>query len=197
MRARTRFHFSDLQYFFVQFLKGNCQLWDGMWLFFGYCLYSYLLVLDRTNWRTKILTALLIPYIFLSLPSLLFHLFRWYIIFFKVAFHIFFNAILRFIFSLEIYVSVANPFIIHGSNLFDYAEETLENGLLSLQLYCASSFLNVFQVPQSFLFITFHFQSSEKHTILHKKLIHKHVVLLRSIECHMFVNQLLCTILWV
>ncbi|KAM7474955.1 hypothetical protein LguiB_022198 [Lonicera macranthoides] len=36
----------------------------------------YLLVLDRTNWRTKILTALLIPYIFLSLPSLLFHLFR-------------------------------------------------------------------------------------------------------------------------
>jgi len=33
----------------------------------------YLLVLDRTNWRTNILTALLIPYIFLSLPSLVFN----------------------------------------------------------------------------------------------------------------------------
>ncbi|THG13425.1 cold-regulated 413 plasma membrane protein 1-like [Camellia sinensis] len=34
----------------------------------------YLLVLDRTNWRTNILTALLIPYIFFSLPSLVFSL---------------------------------------------------------------------------------------------------------------------------
>ncbi|KAK3420844.1 hypothetical protein EUGRSUZ_G00492 [Eucalyptus grandis] len=36
----------------------------------------YLLVLDRTNWRTKILTGLLIPYIFFSLPSVLFNEFR-------------------------------------------------------------------------------------------------------------------------
>jgi len=36
----------------------------------------YLLVLDRTNWRTNILTSLLIPYIFLSLPSWVFNLFR-------------------------------------------------------------------------------------------------------------------------
>ncbi|XP_027356390.1 cold-regulated 413 plasma membrane protein 2-like [Abrus precatorius] len=36
----------------------------------------YLLVLDRTNWRTNILTALLIPYIFFSLPSLIFAVFR-------------------------------------------------------------------------------------------------------------------------
>ncbi|XP_062177446.1 cold-regulated 413 plasma membrane protein 1-like [Alnus glutinosa] len=36
----------------------------------------YLLVLDRTNWKTNILTSLLIPYIFLSLPSLLFNIFR-------------------------------------------------------------------------------------------------------------------------
>ncbi|WOH13814.1 hypothetical protein DCAR_0933325 [Daucus carota subsp. sativus] len=36
----------------------------------------YLLILDRTNWRTKILTALLVPYIFLTLPSILFNLFR-------------------------------------------------------------------------------------------------------------------------
>lgn len=40
-----------------------------------YC--SYLLVLDRTNWRTNILTALLIPYIFFSLPSLVFNFLRW------------------------------------------------------------------------------------------------------------------------
>lgn len=36
----------------------------------------YLLILDRTNWRSNMLTTLLIPYIFLSLPSLLFGLFR-------------------------------------------------------------------------------------------------------------------------
>ncbi|KAI8554374.1 hypothetical protein RHMOL_Rhmol05G0093700 [Rhododendron molle] len=36
----------------------------------------YLLVLDRTNWRTNILTALLIPYIFFSLPSLVFNFLR-------------------------------------------------------------------------------------------------------------------------
>ncbi|KAJ8530134.1 hypothetical protein K7X08_036969 [Anisodus acutangulus] len=36
----------------------------------------YLLILDRTNWRTNMLTTLLIPYIFLSLPSILFGLFR-------------------------------------------------------------------------------------------------------------------------
>lgn len=32
----------------------------------------YLLILDRTNWRTNMLTSLLVPYIYLSLPSLLF-----------------------------------------------------------------------------------------------------------------------------
>ncbi|KAH6789315.1 cold-regulated 413-plasma membrane 2 [Perilla frutescens var. frutescens] len=32
----------------------------------------YLLILDRTNWKTNILTGLLIPYIYLSLPSWLF-----------------------------------------------------------------------------------------------------------------------------
>lgn len=36
----------------------------------------YLLVLDRTNWKTNMLTALLIPYIFLTLPSVLFSLLR-------------------------------------------------------------------------------------------------------------------------
>jgi len=36
----------------------------------------YLLVLDRTNWRTNMLTSLLVPYIFLTFPSFLFHFFR-------------------------------------------------------------------------------------------------------------------------
>ncbi|CAA2997866.1 cold-regulated 413 plasma membrane protein 2-like [Olea europaea var. sylvestris] len=36
----------------------------------------YLLILDRTNWRTNMLTALLVPYIFFSFPSGLFHLLR-------------------------------------------------------------------------------------------------------------------------
>ncbi|KAG8368294.1 hypothetical protein BUALT_Bualt15G0030500 [Buddleja alternifolia] len=36
----------------------------------------YLLVLDKTGWKTNILTSLLIPYIFLSLPSWLFNLLR-------------------------------------------------------------------------------------------------------------------------
>ncbi|KAK1299725.1 hypothetical protein QJS10_CPB13g00140 [Acorus calamus] len=36
----------------------------------------YLLILDRTNWKTNMLTSLLVPYIFLSLPSILFSLLR-------------------------------------------------------------------------------------------------------------------------
>ncbi|XP_061355407.1 cold-regulated 413 plasma membrane protein 1-like [Gastrolobium bilobum] len=36
----------------------------------------YLLILDRTNWKTNILTSLLIPYIFFSLPSWIFNVFR-------------------------------------------------------------------------------------------------------------------------
>ncbi|XLU65592.1 hypothetical protein S245_024801 [Arachis hypogaea] len=35
----------------------------------------YLLFLERTNWKTNILTALLIPYFF-SLPSIIFSVFR-------------------------------------------------------------------------------------------------------------------------
>ncbi|ONH91362.1 hypothetical protein PRUPE_8G109700 [Prunus persica] len=36
----------------------------------------YLLILDRTNWKSNILTGLLIPYIFFTLPSILFNIFR-------------------------------------------------------------------------------------------------------------------------
>ncbi|KAJ8431569.1 hypothetical protein Cgig2_025611 [Carnegiea gigantea] len=36
----------------------------------------YLLILDRTNWRTNMLTSLLVPYIFLSLPTGVFNFLR-------------------------------------------------------------------------------------------------------------------------
>nr|ANY40009.1 cold-regulated COR413pm [Phlox subulata] len=36
----------------------------------------YLLVLDRTNWKTNVLTTLLVPYIFMSLPSIIFNTLR-------------------------------------------------------------------------------------------------------------------------
>ncbi|KAJ6740200.1 COLD-REGULATED 413 PLASMA MEMBRANE PROTEIN 2 [Salix purpurea] len=36
----------------------------------------YLLILDRTNWKSNMLTSLLVPYIFFSLPSVLFNFFR-------------------------------------------------------------------------------------------------------------------------
>ncbi|AEE86769.1 cold acclimation protein homolog [Arabidopsis thaliana] len=35
----------------------------------------YLLILDRTNWKTKMLTTLLVPYIFFTLPSVIFQFF--------------------------------------------------------------------------------------------------------------------------
>jgi len=44
------------------------------WLAFAAAV--YLLVLDRTNWKTKMLTGLLIPYIFFTLPSVLFNIIR-------------------------------------------------------------------------------------------------------------------------
>ncbi|KAK7263054.1 hypothetical protein RJT34_30638 [Clitoria ternatea] len=36
----------------------------------------YLLILDRTNWRTNMLTSLLVPYIFFSFPESLFNFLR-------------------------------------------------------------------------------------------------------------------------
>ncbi|CAK9252574.1 unnamed protein product [Sphagnum jensenii] len=36
----------------------------------------YLLILDRTNWRTNLLTALLVPYVALNLPDFLFNVLR-------------------------------------------------------------------------------------------------------------------------
>ncbi|XP_058753600.1 cold-regulated 413 plasma membrane protein 2-like [Vicia villosa] len=55
----------------------------------------YLLVLDRTNWRSNMLTSLLVPYIFFSFPGSLFHFFRGevgkWIAFVAVVLRLFFN----------------------------------------------------------------------------------------------------------
>ncbi|EMS58310.1 hypothetical protein TRIUR3_23377 [Triticum urartu] len=39
-------------------------------------LLEYLLVLDKTNWKTNMLTGLLVPYIFFTMPGLLFGFIR-------------------------------------------------------------------------------------------------------------------------
>uniref|UniRef100_A0A453LWE1 Uncharacterized protein n=2 Tax=Aegilops tauschii subsp. strangulata TaxID=200361 RepID=A0A453LWE1_AEGTS len=44
------------------------------WLAFAAAV--YLLVLDKTNWKTNMLTGLLVPYIFFTLPGVLFSLVR-------------------------------------------------------------------------------------------------------------------------
>ncbi|KAK2411048.1 hypothetical protein P8452_76651 [Trifolium repens] len=55
----------------------------------------YLLILDRTNWRTNMLTSLLVPYIFFSFPGSLFNFFRGefgkWIAFVAVVLRLFFN----------------------------------------------------------------------------------------------------------
>ncbi|KEH20463.1 putative cold-regulated 413 protein [Medicago truncatula] len=55
----------------------------------------YLLILDRTNWRTNMLTSLLVPYIFFSFPESLYNFFRggvgkWFA-FVAVVLRLFFN----------------------------------------------------------------------------------------------------------
>uniref|UniRef100_A0A8R7PDW6 Uncharacterized protein n=1 Tax=Triticum urartu TaxID=4572 RepID=A0A8R7PDW6_TRIUA len=44
------------------------------WLAFAAAV--YLLVLDKTNWKTNMLTGLLVPYIFFTMPGLLFGFIR-------------------------------------------------------------------------------------------------------------------------
>ncbi|OWM72522.1 cold-regulated 413 plasma membrane protein 2 [Punica granatum] len=55
----------------------------------------YLLILDRTNWRTNMLTSLLVPYIFFSLPSSIFQFLRGeagkWVAFVAVILRLFFN----------------------------------------------------------------------------------------------------------
>lgn len=59
----------------IIFFLEKC-LKSDLWHYHSSFYASYLLILDRTNWKTNILTSLLIPYIFFSLPSILFSLFR-------------------------------------------------------------------------------------------------------------------------
>jgi hypothetical protein len=59
-------HDHFLRYFSLQLIGDNSVLFH----------YRYLLILDRTNWKTNMLTALLVPYIFFTLPNVLFSLIR-------------------------------------------------------------------------------------------------------------------------
>ncbi|RVW57187.1 Cold-regulated 413 plasma membrane protein 2 [Vitis vinifera] len=72
----------------------------------------YLLILDRTNWRTNMLTSLLVPYIFFSLPPVLFNLLRGevgkWIAFIAIVLRLFFPRHFPGIFSM------------HGSMSTDY-----------------------------------------------------------------------------
>ncbi|XP_073025287.1 cold-regulated 413 plasma membrane protein 2-like [Primulina eburnea] len=58
------------------FLGGGLGFGTSFLKWVAFCAAVYLLILDRTNWKTNILASLLIPYIFFSLPNWLFHLLR-------------------------------------------------------------------------------------------------------------------------
>lgn len=73
--AYTYFYWYVCANIFIQNFKPNCKFNNLSLNLCSYC--RYLLILDRTNWRTKMQTSLLIPYIFLSLPSVLFYFLRW------------------------------------------------------------------------------------------------------------------------
>lgn len=76
------FCFGSFRYtrYFINWLLENLSRLEYKLLTLDFCC-SYLLILDRTNWKTNILTSLLVPYIFLSLPSVLFNFFRWTFLF--------------------------------------------------------------------------------------------------------------------
>ena len=57
-----------------------------MWWNVVICLCSYLLVLDRTNWRTNLLTAVLVPYLALQLPQPFFGYLRYSTIYNELTF---------------------------------------------------------------------------------------------------------------
>ncbi|KAF3323941.1 cold-regulated 413 plasma membrane protein 1-like protein [Carex littledalei] len=60
----------------VIYLAGGGGFISGILQWIATVAAIYLLVLDRTNWKTNILTTLLVPYLFLILPGLIFDLFR-------------------------------------------------------------------------------------------------------------------------
>ncbi|KAK3021765.1 hypothetical protein RJ639_045087 [Escallonia herrerae] len=94
----------------------------------------YLLVLDRTNWRTNMLTALLIPYIFLSLPSLLFSLFRGevgkWIAFVAVVLRLFFPR--RFPDWLEMPAALILIIVVAPSLLADTLRDSILSAVICL-----------------------------------------------------------------
>ncbi|KAJ7550971.1 hypothetical protein O6H91_07G127100 [Diphasiastrum complanatum] len=64
----------------------------------------FLLIIDRTNWRTNFLTALLVPYVVLNLPPILFNFLRGeigkWIAFVAVVIRLFFPNLVRDKFEL-------------------------------------------------------------------------------------------------
>jgi hypothetical protein len=55
---------------------GLAYTWTGILQWLAVIAAIYLLVLDRTNWRTNLLTALLVPYLALQLPEPIFGFLR-------------------------------------------------------------------------------------------------------------------------
>ncbi|XP_050363102.1 cold-regulated 413 plasma membrane protein 2-like [Argentina anserina] len=73
--------FNELEIAAKRFIRdatrlGGIGLGTSILKWLASCAAVYLLVLDRTNWRTNMLTSLLIPYIFFSLPWGIFNLLR-------------------------------------------------------------------------------------------------------------------------
>ncbi|KAL7002738.1 hypothetical protein U1Q18_003894 [Sarracenia purpurea var. burkii] len=100
----------------------------------------YLLVLDRTNWRTNILTSLLVPYIFLSLPSLVFNLFRGqigrWIAFIAVVLRLFFPRRFTFPEWLEMPVALILLLVIAPSLLADTVRDSWIGVAICLVIGC-------------------------------------------------------------
>ncbi|KAJ7967377.1 Cold regulated membrane protein [Quillaja saponaria] len=94
----------------------------------------YLLVLDKTNWNTNILTSLLIPYIFLSLPSVVFSVFRGdigkWIAFIAVVLRLFFPS--RFPDWLELPGALILLVVVAPSLLADSLRGSLVGEIISL-----------------------------------------------------------------
>ncbi|OEL30288.1 Cold-regulated 413 plasma membrane protein 2 [Dichanthelium oligosanthes] len=57
-------------------LGGGLGFGTSLLKWFAFAAAVYLLILDRTNWKTNMMTALLVPYVFFTLPHLLFSLIR-------------------------------------------------------------------------------------------------------------------------
>ncbi|CAL5387412.1 unnamed protein product [Camellia sinensis] len=98
----------------------------------------YLLVLDRTNWRTNILTALLIPYIFFSLPSLVFSLLsgeigKW-IAFIAVVLRLFFPK--RFPDWLEMPGALILLIVVAPSLIADTLRDSFIGAIICLAIAC-------------------------------------------------------------